>query len=358
MLASLALTLCACQKAEKIVRSYGEPGKIPTYMARLFPDTEGDTKYAFLLRRYDQIDSAIATADGFDGEFTTVYSLPNGVITYELTAKEGLIAFYEVTTYNDGSVNYALKVIDTNNGNKVHSPYKKTVADDNDIQTRFIVIYDNSVYYLTKSNLLGRCRVMKYSVPDKELTEYLSFDFTDDEKTAGNSCTFISENSGYLSCGTVEGNRTTLKTYDLKTGKLEREQPLPYNAEFVYMADHDYRSGMYVIYYMSAQGDERIATVPYSGSDVLDLMKLGKSEYVSREEVRIEPDGIHVYFELQNMDETDPHNQFTGVRINSVAVEKEKYGGCILMIGQDEEAFGLCFDEEQGYEKMILKKLR
>ena len=355
LLASLALTLCACRKAENTVRSYDEPGRIPTHITRLYPEKDDDEKYAVLLRRYDETLSAVAVSDGVGGELNTVYTLPEGVITYELTAGGGLIAFFELTTYGDGGINYALKVIDTNDNNKVHSPYKKTVADENDIQTRFIAVYGGCVYYLTKSNLLGRCRVMKYSTADNELTEYVSYDFTENQKTGGSSCTCISERGGYLTCAAVDGKRTTLKTYDLKNGCLVREKALPYNVELVYMAEHDYDAGTYAIYYLSAQGDERVAAFSYTDGDVRDLMKFDENTYVNREEVRIYADSV--YFEIQDSSKETEYGQFTGVIIDAGSKEIKKYEGCVSMFVQNGAVFGLCFDKNEGIKKMNLKKL-
>ena len=358
LLASLMLTLCACQTGKNIIFTYDEQGKIPTYICRLYPEDREDTRLALLLRRYDESASAVAVASAPDGEMTEVYSLPAGSLTYEMTAGGGIIAFFELTTYSDGSVNYALKVVDTNNSNAVHTPYKKTVSEDNEIQTRFITVFDGCVYYLTKSNLLGRCRVMKYCVETKELTEYKSFDFTDNELTGGSSCTFISENSGYLTCGVVDGNRTTLKTYDLTTNELVREKPLPYSAALVYMADHDYSTGMYAMYYLSAQGDERVAVFAYSEDNVRDIMKLDDDTYVTREEVRIINDEL--YFETQRTDESSdtPYTQFEGYIINAVSsdAEKKNYPGCLQLFTLSGEFCGLCFDKKQAYEKMILVK--
>ncbi|MBQ7699012.1 MAG: hypothetical protein IJT49_01550 [Clostridia bacterium] len=354
VLSIISLTLCACQSDTNIAAVYDEPGRIPTHVCRLDPSSADDTRLALLLRKYDESASVVAVSDGPGGEMTAVYSLPDSVMTYEITANEGLIAFYELTTYSDGSVNYALKVIDTNNNNKVHSPYKKTVTDENDIQTRFIAVYDGCVYYLTKSNLLGRCRVMKYSVKDKELTEYLGFDFTENEMTAGSSCTFISEKSGYLTCGVVDGNRTVLKTYDLKTNELVREKQLPYGATLVYMADHDYAAGTYAMYYISAQGDERVAVFSYEDADVTDLLKMDENTYVNREEVRLE--NGKVYFEIQDTSKESPYDQFTGMAADTVSKIIEEYEGCIRLFLNKDAAYILCFDKKSGSEKMILKK--
>ena len=348
-MAATALLLCACRYDDSVAAVYEEPGRIATHICSLGPSTY----CALLFRRYDESSSVIAKGYSPDMEIETVYTLPEGSLTYELTAGGFIIAFYELTTYSDGSVNYALKVIDEDN--KVHSPYSKTVSEDNEIQTRFLAVYDDCVYYLTKSNLLGRCRVMKYSVKDKELTEYLGFEFTENELTNGSSCTFISEKNGYLTCGVVDGGKTTLKTYDLRTGGLVREKPLPFGAALVYMADHDYEAGTYAIYYLSAQGDERIASFAYTDNDMTDITTLGTDTYVSREEVRIH--GDTVYYELQDTSKEKPYDQFTGVILNTATGEKEEYPGCMTIYIKADTTYGLFFDKNRGYEKMILKKL-
>ena len=217
-LAALTLLLCSCQAGA--FRTFDEPGYIPTHMTALYPEDPENGSVAVLLRRYDESSSSVAVAPSTGAEMTKIYDLTAGTLTYELTAGDGIIAFFELTTYSDGSVNYALKVLDTEKENELHIPYKKTVSEDDEMQTRFIVIYGRCVYYLTKSNLLGRCRVMRYSVDEKELEEYLSFDFTENELTGGSSCTCISEKDGYLTCACADGNRMILRTYDLRTDGL------------------------------------------------------------------------------------------------------------------------------------------
>ena len=156
-LAALMIFVFASCARTDIVKAYTDKDKMPSYITRLDPKSDGDT-YAVLLRKFDESKSSVAVCSGISGESNIIYDLPDGKLTYELTAYDGLIAFYELSMYSDGSVNYALKVIDTKDNNKVHSPYSKTMSEEGDVQTRFIAVFDGAVYYLTKSNLLGRCR--------------------------------------------------------------------------------------------------------------------------------------------------------------------------------------------------------
>ena len=343
--------LASCARAD-IIKTYDDPQFMPSQMTFLYPEEPDDESFAVLLRKYDESASAVAVGMKPDGEFNVIYRLPEGKLTYELTAYDGIIAFYELTAYSDGSVNYALKVIDTKDNNKVHSPYKKTVSEEGDLQTRFIVIYNNAVYYLTKSNLLGRCRVMKYNVKTDELTEYLSFDFTENTMTDNASCTSISGKGGYLTCAAVSGNKTTLKTYDLNNDELVREKELPYGAAIVYMADHDYNTGLYAIYYYSAQREERVGVFAYSDDTIDDVYSLSDDEYLNHEEVRI--DGGNVVFTVQDTSKTVPHEQFYHMERPVSGGEFTKYQGVFDTVRVVGDMWGLEFDSKKGYDAVNL----
>lgn len=348
--AYMIFALASCAR-EDIIKTYTDKDEMPSYITRLDPRSDVG-KFAVLLRKYDESKSSVALCDKIGGELNIVYELPDVSLTYELTAYDGLIAFYELSMFSDGSVNYALKVIDTKDGNKVHSPYKKTVSEEGDVQTRFIVIYNGAVYYLTKSNLLGRCRVMKYDVKTKELTEYLSFDFTDNDLTNNSSCTSISGKGGYLTCAVVSGNRTTLKTYDLNTDELVREKELPYGTAIVYMADHDYNTGLYAIYYYSAQREERVGVFAYSDDTVEDVFSLNDDEYLNHEEVRI--DGENVVFTVQDTSKTVPHEQLYHMERPVSGGEFTKYQGVFDTVRVVGDMWGLEFDSKKGYDAVNL----
>ena len=350
------MILCSCGIRNDIIKTYDDPYFMPSHMTLLYPEKPDDSFVAVLLRKYDESASAVAVGSEPDGDFNVVYRLPDGKLTYELSAGDGIVAFYELTAYSDGSVNYALKVIDTkSDAVNVITPYSKTVSGENDVQTRFICVYGGCVYYITKSNLLGRCRVMKYSVKDEQLTEYLGVDFTENEITGGASVTSISVKNGYLTVAVISGNRTTLKTYNLTTDELVREKELPYSVSMVYMAYHDYNTGLYAIYYFSAQSDERVGTFAYSDGAVDDILTLSNDEFINHEEVSVERG--EVCFTVQDTAKTAPHEQFYSVKKSVTDKEIQKYQGVFDTLYTENDAFGLEFDNKKGYDAVHLIKI-
>ncbi len=348
--AAAVFAFASCARAD-IIKTYTDAGGLPSQMTPLDPRAD-DGKFAVLLRKFDDSKTSVAVSDKIDGDFDIIYELPDGRITYELTACDGLIAFYELSMFSDGSVNYALKIIDTKNENKVHSPYGKTVSEEKDLQTRFLVIYNGAVYYLTKSNLLGRCRVMKYDVNTNDLTEYLSYDFTENAMTDNSSCTSISERGGYLTCAVVSGSRTTLKTYDLNTDELVREKELPYSAALVYMADHDYNTGLYAMYYFSAQSDERVGVFAYSDNEITDLITLNDDQYLNHEQVRIYQNDVS--FVVQDTSKTVPRDQFCYMCAPVTGGELTKLQGVFDTVYITSYMWGLEFDAKKGYDAVHL----
>lgn len=347
------MIFCSCGVRNDIIKTYDNPYFMPSHMTRLYPEKAEDKTLAVLLRKYDEAASAIAVCTEPEAEPAVIYRLPDGKITYEISAGDGIIAFYELTTYTDGSVNYALKVIDTKSETlDVRTPYNKSVSDENDVQTRFICVYGGCVYYITKSNLLGRCRVMKYSLNDDGLTEYIGVPFTENEITGGASVTSISVKNGYLTIAVVSGNKTTLKTYNLTTDELVREKELPYGTAIVYMADHDYNTGLYAIYYYSAQREERVGVFAYSDDTVEDVFSLNDDEYLNHEEVRI--DGGNVVFTVQDTSKTVPHEQFYHMERPVSGGEFTKYQGVFDTVRVVGDMWGLEFDSKKGYDAVNL----
>ena len=350
------MIFCSCGVRNDIIKTYDDPYFMPSHMTRLYPEKAEDKTLAVLLRKYDEAASAIAVCTEPEAEPAVIYRLPDGKITYEISAGDGIIAFYELTTYTDGSVNYALKVIDTKSETlDVRTPYNKSVSDENDVQTRFICVYGGCVYYITKSNLLGRCRVMKYSLKDDGLTEYIGVPFTENEITGGASVTSISVKNGYLTIAVVSGNKTTLKTYNLTTDELVREKELPYGVAMVYMADHDYNTGMYAIYYYSAQSDERVGIFAYSDSSVEDVFTLTESEYVNHEDVKIEYGAVG--FVIQDTEKTAPHDQFYALSKTVSEGELKKTPGVFGTVRTGDDTYGLEFDTKKGYDAVHLIKI-
>lgn len=351
--AALFLTLCSCSGEKNIIKSYGEDGGIPAHTVRLYPGSPGDTRVASLMCRYDGTDARIGVADGPGSDVRIVYETSPNTLTYEITAGGGIIAFYELTIYNDGSAGYALKAVDTENGGAVHSPFKKTVSSDTVKQTRFLYVYDGYVYYLTEAALLGRCRVMRYSVKERTVEEFASFPFTENEATGGSSCTFISGRGGYLTCGVVDGSRSVLRTYDLVSGGIWREKALPYAASVVYSADLDPMTGIYALYYLNAQNEEQIGLIAGSDERITDVFTLAEGTFVNREEVRLYNDLL--IFSLQDQSkQDDPYAAFRSVAVRVTDLKTSEYAGCFEILTLDAGSYKYTFDKKAGYSKILL----
>ena len=352
LLSALFPLFCGCRGNSDIIKTFTEDGGIPTHIVPLYPEIPTDTRVAALLCRYDGTAARIATAPSPAGDMTVVYENTNGTLTYEIAAGGGIVAFFELTMFTDGSAGYALKVVETENGT-VHSPFKKTVSADTVKQTRFLYVYGGSVYYLTESASLGRCRIMKYDVWENKLEEFAAFPFTDNAATGGSSCTFISGRGGHLTCGAVDGSRTTLITYVLDTAEIYREKPLPYAAALVYYADLDPMTGLYALYYLSAQGDERIGTITLSEESISDVVTLDENAYVNREEVRISGDRL-VWSVQDTTKQDDPYRSFRSFSAGVTGGAKNEIDGCFEILDAGGASYKLCFDKKSGYGKIHL----
>ena len=355
---AVLILLAGCSQNKNVIAEYESPDRLPSCYARLYPEKSGDGRYAVLLRKFDGIETHIAVSDGLDGEPQTVYSLPDGTFAYELAAGGGLIAFYQLTSYTDGSVNYALKIIDTENGNKVHSPYSKTVSDAKETQTRFLTVFGGAVYYLTASVKLGRCRIMKYDTKTEELSEFLSFDFTDNEITNGHSCTFISGREGYLTCGVVSGSVYTLKTYNMRTGSLIAEKQAPGNVGMIFYADYDRMTGIYALYYAQkgdgSKGDERVGVMTASSEYVTDVFTNLDNAYICRDAVTVYNNLI--CFNVEAAEKTDGYESFYGVLVNITDGSDTAFRGSLQLLIEDNDIYSLSFAKNKGYEKVTVSR--
>ncbi len=356
MLAALFL-LAGCSSPNNIIAEYTSPDALPSCYARLSPEKSADGSYAVLLRRFDETESHIAVCGGLGEETRAVYSLPYGTFAYELYAGGGLIAFYQLESYTDGRVDYALKVIDTENGNKVHSPYSKTVSDISETQTRFIAVFGGAVYYLTSSAKLGRCRVMKYDVKSETLSEYLSFDYTNDEEAGGISCTFISDRDGYLTCGVTDGKDYSLKTYNLRTGSLYAEKEIK-DVNMIFYADYDRMTGIYAVYYAKngdgSRGDERVGVTTASGTAIIDMFTDLTAAYICRDSVTVYNN--LVCFNVEAADKDDPYGSYYGVMVNVTDGSNVAFKGSFQLFIKDNNIYSLSFVKKAGYGKVGLSK--
>ena len=356
LIAALFL-LAGCSKPDNVIAEYTSPDELPSCYARLYPEKSADSSYAVLLRRFDEAESHIAVCGGLGEEMRTVYSLPEGTFAYELCAGGGLIAFYQLISYTDGSIDYALKVIDTENENKLNSPYSKTVSDISETQTRFIAVFGGAVYYLTSSAKLGRCRIMKYDVKSETLSEYLSFEYTNDKDAGGISCTFISEREGYLTCGVTDGKDYSLKTYNLRTGSLYAEKEIK-DVSMIFYADYDRMTGIYAVYYAKngdgSNGDERVGITTASGAAITDLFTDLTAAYICRDAVTVYNN--LVCFNVEAADKIGAYDSFYGVMVNVTDGSNVAFKGSFQLFIKDSDIYSLTFDKKAGYGKVSLSK--
>ncbi len=348
----LLLLLCSCGKTGGLL-SFDESDGVVTDAAALYPHVTGDTRTAYLLRRADDDRSFIATAPDPCAQYETVYTSAPGTIIYEISADRGVIAFYELKLYSDGGVSYTLKTVDTENGNRVSAAYSKTVSENTGMQTRFLYVLDGYVYYLTESLLLERDRVMKYSVSDGTLEEYLSFPLTENKVTSGSSCTFISGHGGYLTCGTLDGSRCVIRTYDTATGSLTAERTLPFSVAVVYNCEYDNMTGLYSLYYMDAQGDEHVGfTTSSDDAAITKCFTFDENSFVDREEVRLYGDAVVFTVQDQSVQD-DPARAFTTYAIYGDGEEK-KLSGTHKVFSCGGRYYALSFGKKTGYSRVYL----
>ncbi len=354
---ALLLLLCGCSAPANIIAEYSSPDALPSCYTRLYPEKSGDERYAVLLRKFDETDTKIAVCDGIGGELKEVYSLPEGTFSYELYAGGGLIAFYQLISYTDGSVDYDLKAIDTENGNRVHSVFRKTVSDISETQTRFIAVFGGCVYYLTSAAKLGRCRIMKYDAKTEELSEFQSFAYTSETATGGVSCTFLSCGNGYLTCGVTDAVKYFIKTYNLRTGELSAEKILR-DVSAVFYAGYDDMTGIYAIYYAKrgdgSKGDERVGIATASSDGITDVFTDLTAAYICRDTVAVYNN--LVVFNVEAADKDDPYGSFYGVMLNMTDRSNVAFKGSFQLFIKDNEIYSLSFDKKSGYGKVSLSK--
>lgn len=359
LLAFVMLFCSSCTVVPHLAEYEGE-GPLPSYMTLLYPGTTSG-EYAVLLRSYDKTSSVIALADEIGGEMTNIYTCPDTAAVYEIYAKDGTAAFFEVTAYANGSYGYELNVLETANGEVVHhdNVYSKTVTREGDVQTRFVAVFDGCVYYLTSSVSLERCRIMKYDTKTRALTEYISFPMTENDVTFGHSCTFIKESNGYLICSYIDGANQFIRTYNLRTGNLITEKPLPDNVGVVYCADHDPDTGVYAVYYgaLGKNGEletEYLAYSTESDSALHTVYEVAGDVYVCRESVAVCNNLI--YFNLECVSEKKPYDGFVGVLYNLTDGKTISFTASCQTWIDGSAVYNLSFAKRQGYDKMILKK--
>lgn len=352
----LSLLLSSCTVTEPLAIYTG--GDVPSDFTPLYPGTSG-TEYAVLLRKYDSFISSIAVTEYLGAPLETVYTASDTSAIYEIYAKDGIIAFYELTSYEDGTVGYELNVLEYGSRETVHhdNVYQKTVTREGDVQTRFLAIHDGAVYYLTASLLLERSRIMRYDVETKELTEYISFPMTENELTYGHPCTFIRETNGYLVCGYAEGDTQYIRTYNLRSGALHAEKRLPDYADIVYFADHDPDTGIYALYYGTKSGDsvkEYIAFTTSADTELHNIFEAGDNIYIVSERVSLCNNVI--YFNTDELSGDDPYKAYNGLMYNITDGSAVSFSGSCRIRIDGYSVYNITFDKRKGFEKVYLRE--
>lgn len=320
---SALLVSCSGVKTGKTkeVCSYGGEDKILTDMLPLTDD-----EYAYLYIDGSRFTVVSAGQNG-ENEKTLHETTGNAYIS-ELYANDGIIAFFERIMYSNNDERVTLKVIDTETG-EVYSPYEKVIVYSKaDVQSRFIVIEDKSVYYITSSFVLNRCRVMEYTIGDDEPSELTSVDLTENELTYNHSVTSICGGGGKLVISCVDGYTNYLALVDMKTGECEKKKTLANDVGVVYSTAYAPSTGDVLMYYstMDEEGRyvaENIGVQSFKNDGASVLYQLQDGDSVLRESVTL-TDG-YALFSIQNQKDASSKQTVTGYSFETASGKGTSY---------------------------------
>ena len=299
----LMLTSCSNIQKGKMeqVCSYADDGKTLIDMQML-----NGEEYAYLYASDNKYTVRSALQNGENDK--VLYETTGNAYINEIYANDGIIAFFERILYSNNDERCTLKVIDTQT-QSVYTPYEKVIVYSKaDIQSRFIVIQDKSVYYITTSFVLNRSRVMKYTVGDKEPTELTSVDLTENELTYNHSVTSLSGSGGKLVLTCLDGYTNYLALVNTQTGECEKKKILSEDIGVVYSTSYDSSSGSIVMYYSTFDEEgvylsESIGSTSFTSDEIKPLYNIEKNEDVIFESVTLN-DGYAV-FGIQSKDDGD-----------------------------------------------------
>ncbi len=283
-----------------------------------------------------------------NGEEKTVYTLADGNYAYELYADGGIIAFFERSLYTNRDERCTLKVINTKT-NDVYTPFSKVIVYDNyDVQSRFIEIDGNDVYYITSSLSLGETRIMKYTLGNDEPAEFTTLALTQNDLSFGHSITSFDIDNGKLICACLDGYSNVLQMFDLKSGVCEKKKLLPSNVGVVYSISYSQENDTAAMYYSEVDkegkvSEEHIGTASGKDEDIKVLYTLEENEKVNRETVRF--DGEYVCFNVSDADDISYKN-FKGIIINSKNQKSVSLDGCMLSFINDGMLYNISVDKK------------
>lgn len=282
-----------------------------------------------------------------NGEEKTVYTLADGNYAYELYAGDGTIAFFERSLYTNRDERCTLKVINTKT-NDVYTPFSKVIVYDNyDVQSRFIEIDGNDVYYITSSLTLGETRIMKYTQGEDEPVEFTTLSLTKNDLSFGHSITSFGIDNGKLICACLDGYSNVLQIFDLKSGVCEKKKLLPSNVGVVYSVSYCQENDTAAMYYSEVDKEgkvsaEHIGTVTGKDENITVLYTLEENEKVNRETVHF--DGEYVCFNISDSDDISYKN-FKGIIINSKNQKSVSLDGCMLSFTKNGTLYNISIDK-------------
>ncbi len=350
----LTLGLISCSDKAKKVAVYSGDDGIVSHMVPLYE--QGD-EYALLYRKYGSYDSRVAVGT-LDGDKKTLYETGEESCIYELYAKDGLIAFYDMTPEGEIDVYYRLKVIDAKSG-EVYSPYSKLICEDGDVQPRFLAIVGRDVYYVTSSLAMSMSRVMKYTVGDERPVEFISTKMTENDFTYGHSHTFVRACGGNIVVSRVDGYDQYIDVYDAATGKKKLEKALDDNVAIVYNCDYDEKSGVFALYYgetVNGQfGNEAVGFTTVGETAIKKISTLNANSFLEREDIRLYNNLILLSMGDSSLSDT-PYESYHGVAYNIVDAGMTSISGALQVWIKDDELYDLSFDKKEGADKLTVTK--
>ncbi len=352
---AFTVTLFSCSKKAEVLAEYTVEGQKPIHAAKLYSDPRRE-EYAILIREADQMKSSVAVGT-LGGETKTVYTAPDECYIHELVAGAGTVAFYELYPMSDGSTLYKLKAVNTETG-EVYSPYTKLLSLENDMQPRFLTVYNNCVYYLTKALQLESCRIMKFDMSDSSLSEFVTTDMTENSFTYGHSCTFFNRRGDDLIVSRVDGYTQYIDIYSLSSGKRSSEKKLPSSVGVVYNCDYDPSSGVYAIYYCQLTeeglGADCVGTTSKNSDELKIIFTAAEGNYLSNEALRIENN--IVLFNISANSDTFKYENFNGVLCNMASESVTRFTGSVYTWYDSDAIYNISLDEELHTDKIILTR--
>ena len=341
--------LCGCSGArlgEKTILFQNEDEKFLTHVA--FYNDAGNTACL-----YADEDEYYITAKNNDGTEKLLYTLPENSYAYELYAQGGIIAFYERQIYENRDERCILKVIDTESG-EIYTPFSKVIVFETyDVQSRFIDISGRDVYYVTSSFALEETRIMKYTVGDKEPSEFATVPMTENEFTFNHSITCMDIYGDKLVAATVEGYDTHISIYNLKTGEAEKKKLLPINVGVVYSVAYS-ENGNIGLYYQTVDKEgkfeaDRIGFIGVNDEEITTLYTLSENEYVNRETVYLDGDILTFNIQLAQNDSVLSHDDFYGLMFNIENEKSARISGSFLTFAKESCLYNLIFDKNDAH---------